>query len=231
MSTPCSVWLPLRKHIHFISCLHAPSGAAHEGRKLLLLCQLASPATYYAGYFGRSQLPGPRPQAAAAAGPQQRPHPNPTNPNQPEPTHPKATTPGRLRCVRGTQELRQNPNVTTTHPNGPPNTAPQPPRPPPTRPAQLPVTHSDDYIWEEAKLAITDHAAPPTLHRLAPSLQGWRTGLIRYNDLQPPAVSTSSFTTQATQHHSHGWPAKFTKSSTSAPHALPSLAASIHSPS
>ena len=106
---------------HFISCLHAPSGAAHEGRKLLLLCQLASPTTHYACYFGRSQLPGPRPQAAAAAGPQQRPHPNP---NQPEPTPPKATTPGRLRCVRGTQELRQNPNVTTTPPNGPPNTAP-----------------------------------------------------------------------------------------------------------
>ena len=123
--------LGILSHFHFISCLHAPSGAAHEGRKLLLLCQLASPTTHYACYFGRSQLPGPRPQAAAAAGPQQRPHPNPRNPNQPTR---KPPTPGRLRCAKGTQELRQNPNLTIAHPNGPPNPAPQPPPPPPPGP-------------------------------------------------------------------------------------------------
>ena len=175
------------------------------------------------------EVTAPRPQDPSGGG-SRSPTEAAPQPTQPEPTHPKATHPGQAAVCKRYAGVAPKPKPNNCTPQRASQLrAPAPPPPPP--PAQLPVTHSDDYIWEEAKLAITDHAAPPTLHRLAPSLQGWRTGLIRYNDLQPPAVSTSSFTTQATQHHSHRWPAKLTKSSTSAPHDLPSLAASIQSPS
>ena len=139
--------------------------------------------------------------SSPAPGPKRRRQPVPNRghtPTQPTRTNPpKSHHPGQAAVCKRYAAVAPKPKRTITHPSGPPNTAPQPPTPPPPPPAQLPVTHSDDYIWEEAKLAITDHAAPPTLHRLAPSLQGWRTGLIRYNDLQPPAVPTSSFTTPA----------------------------------